>query len=698
MDIQEYQKSISELSQDYAGIGHSSPLNSLINTKAWSAPGRSFLNTSTNVSVKSDYSRQDYDYYRGGETIPTDPYQIMELSNKAYETNGIVYNILNIMTDFSVYGIDVVHEIPAVNRFFKKWWKHVNGYEVSERILNYAIRMGNTVVKRTYANVPMKIQQKWKAKAEAIRIPFKYTCLNPTCVKVLGGELAQFVGKKVYAIQFSPNLNSNYSEYQRILTDKQNNQFDLNDIPDDIYQALLKGQKQFILDNDKIEVLHYKKNDWDVWAKPLTYPILSNLMMLEKFHLADSSALDGAISNIRLWKLGILGPTPETSILPTRAAIIALRNILSNNVTGGVMDLIWGPELDFKESNTQVHNFLGQEKYKQCMSEIYEGLGIPASLTGGSSSSGFTNNFISLKTLIERLRYLRNMLRKFWEKEIRLVQEAMGFTKPAHLVFDDTMLSDEAAEKSLLIQLLDRNIISAEAVRERFHFLNDIENSRITRETKKISKKKMPNKAGPFHNPQLENELKKIALQAGAVTPSEVGLELEARKSGEVPALDKKPLTKYDPPGPNGRPKNKKDSQKRKQRRVLPRSKADFGSVSAWADGAQEKISEIMIPVLLEVYSKKNVRSFTKAQKEETEQIKFQILCNLNPFTDITMETVYSIMDKPIVAEFITAKSAQLDEFFLRNEKQPTVDELRKIQSLAYAAVVCNDKTEEILE
>ena len=49
---------------------------------------------------------------------------------------------------------------------------------------------------------------------------------------------------------------------------------------------------------------------------------------------------------------------------------------------GGTMDLVWGPDLDFKESNSQVYKFLGSEKYQPLLTSIYAGLGIPPTLTG----------------------------------------------------------------------------------------------------------------------------------------------------------------------------------------------------------------------------------------------------------------------------------------------------------------------------
>ena len=51
----------------------------------------------------------------------------------------------------------------------------------------------------------------------------------------------------------------------------------------------------------------------------------------------------------------------------------------------------------------------------------------------------------------------------------------MGFRFKAHVQFDQMTLSDEAAEKNLLIQLADRDIISHETLLERFKEIPQIE-------------------------------------------------------------------------------------------------------------------------------------------------------------------------------------------------------------------------------
>src|SRR5690606_16923561 len=136
-------------------------------------------------------------------------------------------------------------------------------------------------------------------------------------------------------------------------------------------------------------------------------------------------------------------------------------------------------ELKFTESNSQVYKFLGAAKYEPVLGSIYGGLGIPPTLTGsGGTTGGTTNNFVSLKTLIERLEYGRETLLRFWEREFRIVQKAMGFKDAPKIHFDSVVLSDEAAMKQLWIALVDRDIISEETLLERFKEMPDIEKIR----------------------------------------------------------------------------------------------------------------------------------------------------------------------------------------------------------------------------
>jgi hypothetical protein len=706
------QKALAETSENvdfYEGIQKSS-----------AGGRRSFLDLEPNRSVRTGFTRQDYDRFRPSETVPKRQKEAIRMCMAAYDKVGIIRNVVDLMSDFAAQGINIVHPNKRIEKFFRAWFNKVGGRERSERFLNTLYRCGNVVVKRRIAKISKKAERELKAMGKTDidiydlnfrkrEIPWKFDFLNPLSVEAVGGELATFVGQPQYALKISRLVSSLATKGLKSGSPSHNL---TSLLPPDIIEAVKRGENVIPLDPEKTSVFFYKKDDWSIWASPMIYAILDDIIMLEKMKLADVSALDGAISNIRLWSLGDL----DNKILPTKAAINKLRNILASNVGGGTMDLVWGPELNFTESSTQVYRFLGKEKYEPVLTNIYAGLGVPPTLTGmASSGGGFTNNFISLKTLIERLEYGRDILVSWWQQELEIVQKAMGFRLPAKIHFDQMVLSDEASEKNLLIQLADRNIISSETILERFGEIPEIEKIRIRREERDRKGESMPQKASPYHNPQHRNDLEKIALTKDGLQPEDLGLvpssdtgsnpftKPQDRRNKEViekekeERLDKEqkrsnvPNDKFDPKGrpEDGRPKNSKDNFKRKQREDKPRTtvKSDFITTSLWATDAQKKISETINPALLAHFNKKNLRSLTKAEMNELEHLKLCILCNMQPFMDITADAINELLKTGIKPDSsISSSLAEIkNQFSIDNDRQPTIDEERQMQVSVYA-------------
>tara|TARA_R110000851_G_scaffold75573_2_gene166604 strand:- start:1871 stop:4096 length:2226 start_codon:yes stop_codon:yes gene_type:complete len=687
---------------------------------------RSFLDIESNISVRTGFNRGDYDRFRSSESVPKQQKEAIRMCMSAYDKVGIIRNVIDLMGDFAGQGITIVHPNKRIEKFFRAWFKKVSGIERSERFLNTLYRCGNVVVKRRTAKINKKVEQDLRSSAspdmEALvkkvtkrEIPWKFDFLNPMSIEMIGDELATFVGQPRYAIKVS-RLVSGLAN--KSLNGGSSIHSDLTDmLPPDILRSIKEGKNVVPLDPEKTSVHFYKKDDWLVWANPMIYAILDDIIMLEKMKLADISALDGAISNIRLWSLGDL----DNKILPTKAAINKLRNILAGNVGGGTMDLVWGPELKFTESSTQVFRFLGKEKYEPVLTNIYAGLGVPPTLTGmATGGGGFTNNFISLKTLVERLEYGRQVLVNWWEQELEIVQKAMGFRLPAKIHFDQMVLSDEASEKNLLIQLSDRNIISSETLVERFGEIPEIEKIRIRREEKDRKVESMPQKASPYHNPQHRNDLEKIALTKDSISPEDLGIvpseetgnhpltnpedrrsdnEIEKKKDEiqskqekrEENKFDKQDKKEFNPKGrpEDGRPKNSRDKQKRKQKEVKPKSfsSTEFVSISLWATEAQAGITKIINPAILSHYNKKNLRGLTKAQMGELEHLKLCILCNMTPFMEITPELVAELLKQPLSIDHNFAISLEElnADFINKKDRQPNIDELRQINVSCYA-------------
>lgn len=663
----------------------------------------SFRDIDTNTSVRTEFTRDDYEYFRQSESLPRDQRTTISMSMAAYKKVGLVRNVVDLMADFVCQGIHLVHPNESAQNFYREWFKRVNGDERSERFGNKLVRCGTLIARWSTATISPTDAEKLRksiaadlskdvfeddrANVEKLEIPWKYTFLNPLSLEPVGEELAPFIGKPLFKLKLP--------SYLRRLFDNNDPQVRklIKSLPKDIASALQNNERFFPLNPDRTRVYFYKKDDWEVWGEPLIAGVLADVIMLTKLKLADMAALDGAISRVRLWILGDL----EKGIVPTQAGVDKLNNELINNVGGGTFDLIWGPAIDFKESSSDAAHFLGEDKYKPTLNALYAGLGIPPTLTGSATASGVTNNFISIRTLVERLKYIRGMLVDFWNYQIRLVQKAMGFRVPAEVRFDIMNMSDEQMEKKLYLDMADRNIISLETLQERFGELPELEAIRLKREEEAREKGLLPPKTSPWHNPQQDIEMAKIALGKGLVTPAEIGMELEEREPGDKPFADKQlqvqkqanqqkaqQLKKTKKAGVPGRPMMKKDSTKRKKKRVTVRTKAFL-----WAREAQKLINETATPIFLKTYGRKNVRQTTEEEARKLENYKFNLLCQFEPLQDLTEEMILDQMEKKmnIDSQANIAYAKFQEEFITARKKQPTVDQLRDMQIIVYLSM-----------
>jgi hypothetical protein len=655
------------------------------------ATSDTYINVETNRSVRPQYSRQDYNKFRSRESIPKSQKQAIKMCMDAYEKVGIIHNVIDLMGDFASQGIELLHEDPKIQNFYRKWFEKVGGTERSERFLNYLYRTGNVIVYRETGLISPKRTQRFKKaqadgfskddpKARKRRIPVKYTFLNPLAVDVMDDKASRVLNERQYVLKVGLSAGvlakSQYKEKY-------------SNLPDNLKKKLQKNH-EVPLNNDQIRVYHYKRDDWKTWSNPMIYPILDNVVTLEKMRMADLAALDGAISNVRLWRVGSL----EHKIPPKKENINKLRDILASHGGGGTLDLVWGPEIEFKETNSQVFRFLGTEKYTPVLTAIYGGLGIPSTLTGSTSSSqqGYTNNFVSIKTLIERLEYGRELLKNFWSHEMEIVAKAMGYKKIPIIRFDSIILSDQAAEKKLLLDLADRNIISHETLIERFNEVPEIEKRRVISEENERNSldSKIPQKAGPYHNADLDDQIVKSLVEKGLIKKEyfdDLGIPVlddMEKLNKEIMKPKKTSPNAKKPPQSGGRPGGSKDSTTRKTKTVKPRSSA---SMMLWGTNAQKKISECITPLVLDNYELKNVRSLNKKQHIALEETKMNILACLEPLKEVTRDAIGKVVvsGEQASGEIKLTYATLMHDFVRENDREPTVDETRQLQVMAVA-------------
>lgn len=657
-------------------------------------PGKSYAardrwsNIESYTTIKDSFTRQDYEYFRPEEAVATQDKTIIYQCMEAYRHVGLLRNVIDLMGDFASQGINLVHPNPNIQKFYRDWFTKIDGAERSERFLNMLYRSGNVIIKRSEAKINTKIkkdlkvyaredsivpQEKFDVKRKVI--PWRYVFLSPLMVDNLTGAIGQFVGSPIYALKVPSILQMMLNESYN-MNDQQ--KFVLEKLPPDIKKALKDGGSHIILDQDNIIVKFYKKDDWKMWADPMSYAIMDDLIQLEKLRLADLSALDTIISQVRLWKLGDL----EHELYPTDVAVNKLTEILSSNPGAGAFDIIWGPELSFEESSTEAHRFLGPEKYEPTLNNIYAGLGVPPTLTGSNNATGFTNNYISLQTLIKRLEYGRSILTEFWNEEIMRVQKAMEFKLPAKVRYNRMILSDEAAEKDLLIKLWERNLITDATILERFGEDPQIEMLLARKENKERDKGDRQVKVSPYHTEDKDFELKKIALGRGYLKPSQCGVDVDESYKEEPfivqtqTKMAASPIPKKTSPLEKGRPRNSRDKKPR-DRTVKPRVSAEL---VVWAKKTLNQISkELTKPILLS-FGKKSVRELSKEEHNIYEEIKFGVLAKLVPYQKFDNNELFSLIKNgvSIPAEYKNLYNKYID-------KDMNIEDRRSIQSIVYA-------------
>lgn len=657
---------------------------------------QTYIDVEPNRSVRPSFNRSDYDAFRPGEAVPYRQKRIMAACSTAYDKVGIIRNVIDLMSDFASQGLVLVHPNRQIEKFYRKWFSQVKGYDRTERFLNYLYRQGNVIVQRRTAKLNKKQEENLKRAAGADivlelqkqakrEIPWVYDFINPVAIDVKEGTSAS-LGRPEFLLNISKYT------YNNLMNQISDETSPIKTLPLDVQKRLAAGERKLPLDMSRTFFYHYKKDDWLLWANPMIYAILDDVNMLEKMKLADLAALDGTISQVRLWTVGDF----DNKIVPTKAGLEKIRNIIASNVGGGTMDLVWGPELKFTESNSQAYKFLGAEKYQPVLTSIYAGLGIPPTLTGASGSSGgYTNNYVSLKTLIERLEYGREVVSGFWKQEIEYVRKAMGFRLPAQIHFDSIILSDESAQKKLLMDLVDRGIMSDETLLERMREIPSIEKVRTKREQRERSNKEAPNKAGPYHNPQHKEDIAKIAmtkdlLDAEEYMEEDLGLPYSEPPEPEKAAPLKKPSGNK-PVEEAGRPKNSNDVSPRKQRRVLPRS-GEPTSATLWGIEAQEKISKYMNSFACKHFGKSTARQLNKAEVDQLEYLKLCIFTGLDPMIEVTPEIikdVLSLNSMPSKA-FVKLSADKAETFNTVMRRKPNSSDMRHIYASAFAEIFCS--------
>lgn len=678
--------------------------------------------------LRSGHNRHDTDYYRPEDAIPKTHHEIMAACQAMYRRIGMVRNIIDLMADFASEGLDLRHPTKSHQRFYRKWAKKVKLNQRAHDFMRYLLRDANVIIRRKKAKITSPVRRELM-KAEDVlgplneektadkpadlerlkkrqkttkknEIPWKYTFLSPVIIEKVGGQVGRFFGSEALAMRIPVELARSITDPK---TDAEKKL--IEGVPDEVKKAVKKGNNLVLLNPDTMYIEYYKKDDWDDWGTPFLYGVLEDILLKDKMKQADMAALDGVINTIRVWKLG----DHTQKILPTTAAVNKLLEILQYNVGGGCKDIVWDSMIDLSIEYPPTDKILGAEKYVAVNQDIVRGLGIPDSLVGGVDlgTRNAESAYVQLKTLVERLEYIRARCIEWIEHELQMVADAMGFKEIPGVVFGTMSLRDEAAEKQLMIQLLDRNVISIERIHKVFgqDFAIELENLRTEQQIRE-GEPKILEKTNPYFRSHTNMDRQ-----------SDHAIELQKVKHGQYDSSvdykgDPMPVapeqeTSDSPGGENGggdnpygdQPRNEEEREAGRPPNVKetkPRDRRTEKVLSVYKTMAENYIAQldsIVDQSYLIKCGAKSARSLTKDQAVELERTKRALLSVVMPGEELCSELLQERASKnpaKVVAALEAIFNELLDEHAQVCGRKPTLKERRSLAASAWAVFWLN--------
>lgn len=586
------------------------------------------------IHTRPEFNPVDYYNQRPSQAIPTDINKIMAMSEDFYYKTGILRSIIDLISEFVTDGLELIHNDPDTQAFYKAWFYRVQLDDRADRFVSDLYKSGNVVARRYTGKVTKPRYKKWVdgqtfadeigynqiPEKQRVDIPLKYVFYRPSYVYLVGDEAGALSEDKRYGLRIPTEK---LLSLQNAKTPIEKKVYDA--LPPDIKEAVKNNQSNYIikeLPKDSIYVSHYKKDDADIWAFPLTYAILPILMYNQSLVATKTKALEGWYNSVRIWKLG----DHKEQILPTPGAADKLHDILSNNTGGGGIDLIWDSMLDYEEHYPPVEKLVN---FIEDKSSVLICFGIPEEIAGGiMSGSGSSNNSaLRLKNFIKKLEAGRKELIRWLKFELEIVHRNMGFEgPPPHIRFEYDDLMDEKVYFTLLRELSDRGILSNQTMIERVKEIPEVETHRIQQEEKMIDSGKLPPRAGPFNNPQLE-------------TQHDMEMEKTQLTLDYKPQPDKKP----------GRPNGATDK--------LPRKRGGKGkaALTIYATDVFDKINNAVTERILSHFEVRDVRSLTGDQKEMLDEVRTNVFAQIEPDTvinDDILDRTLSFDNVDIIKEF----------------------------------------------
>ncbi len=573
----------------------------------------------------------------------------MSLCVEAYKGFGVAKNVIDLMANFAAEGLTLKHKSKAVQKFYERWAEHVGLRERVQQILRYYYKYGNVFIyttmglidsltydrmKRAKSRDSLKgfvkvdtvadnndpaqpdrlkdIDEEKRKTLDKRQIPWRYTMLNPFQMDLRGNK---FFGESEWVFILDP-MTAKTIQSGGLKTRNGVDFLDETDInlPPEFKKLSDEGDNSMLvtLDPAKLWTLHYMKDDHEDWADPLLWPVMADIFYKNKLRQMDVSVCDSVINAVTIFKLGDFA----NGFIPPEEHMRAFAEFL--RAPTAAMNMVWNDAISIESSYPPVDKILGVAKYEAVDRDILRGLGIPDTLLGGTTGASFSTGFLGVRTLLERLEEGRNAVITWLNRQLRMIAAIMGHRDIPKVKFGKMSLRDEKAEKMLVLQLLDRNIISIEAVLEAFGEDFEIEIERLRDEEVIREQTGLLKKHSPFVDPINDMDAEETMDKQAKQKQEEIRLNMKFKQAEQKAQKNQK--------GQKGRPVNTKGIPQENKRETKPQGMAwllDWESTRNDELVRIEAIYDIVTSMVLKAKGKRYKKSLSKKDRDGIESISF---------------------------------------------------------------------------
>ncbi len=391
--------------------------------------------------------------------------EAVRLCQKAYYNFSIFRNAIDLMTEFSISEIYFQGGSKKSRDFFEALMKKVNIWDLQDKFFREYFRSGNVFLYRLDASLPKeeaeKIVQTFAAATGDIKIPYRYTILNPSDIQLTGTVTFSSDVKKYHKVLTDYELDrvrnpktdedkkirdSLPPEAKKILNDRTNSALNSITIP---------------LDGDKVSVVFYKKQDYEPFAVPMGYPVLEDInhkYELKKMDMAIARTIQQAVL------LVTTGTDPDKGGV-NQKNLIELQKLFENQSVGRV--LIADYTTNAKFIIPPIGDLLDPKKYAVVNADIQAGLNsmITGASMGGSTASGDKSSSFQMKVeiFLARLNQARqSFLTDFLIPEIKRTAQDLGFKNYPTPYFDEITLRENTTKYRVYSRLVELGILTPE--------------------------------------------------------------------------------------------------------------------------------------------------------------------------------------------------------------------------------------------